>query len=309
MVGTVDVGVVIPTYFRNEGLLEAIDSVLAQTVQPTEIVVVDDSGEGHASDCRWSDDRITYLCLGENYGPQVAREIGLKRCDTEYIQLLDDDDRLRPDAIEKRLARFESEHVGVVYSGIRWDNGHVASPRKRDTDDILAAALSFDIAACTTSNMLINRSYLDAIRPLTGEYTGAGDLALTIWLAEQTKFAFVDEPLLEARGNHDSLGISEQAIRSRFHIIEDFEWLYAQHPPPVKRRALADTYALLGRRRLRDRRWSASAIVAFGRAAYLDPERTSYRSGEFISSIGGRPTRQMAARVSDMINARRNALE
>lgn len=301
MVATTDIGVIIPTYYRNELLAETLRSIRNQTITPQEIIVVDDSGTGHAEDICLPYEEITYLSLTENSGPQIAREIGLQHSEARYVQFLDDDDRLREDAMEKRISVLNSNgDLGVVYSGIWWDNGRIDRPRRADTNDILAAALAFDIAGCTTSNMLFDRSYIDPVRPLTGKYTGAGDLALSIWLADRTEFEFVHEPLLLARGAHDSLGVSWDAIKSRFAIIEDFSELYDRYPSTVKRRALADTYALEGRRHLRNRRWSASAIRTFARAAYHEPGISPFRMGEFLSSIGGRPTRTLASRVATL---------
>ena len=294
-----DISVIIPTYYRNETLVEAIESQLSQTIEPAEIIVIDDSGEAHAEEVCRQYDEVYYVPLDENQGPQVAREIGLQNCSGQFVQFFDDDDSLRKDAYEKRLDLLSGDgNVGVVYSGIQWDDGRKDRPAETDTGDILAAALAFDIDACTTSNMLIQRKYLETLRPITGEYTGAGDLALNIWLAEQCEFDFVDEPLLQARGTRDSLGVSEQAIESRFRIIEDFEDLYDQYPRTVKNQALSDTYSLEGRRHLTDNVWSASAIGSFARAAYYEPGISSFRIVELIAALGGRPTRDLASWVS-----------
>ena len=293
-----DVAVIIPTYFRNDTLLDAIASVLEQTTPPAEVLVIDDSGERHAADTCAEFVDVTYLPLDENQGPQRAREIGLSNSTSQYVQFFDDDDRLREDAIEKRRDVMDAENdIGVVYSAIQWDHGGIDRPRPNDVEDSLASALAFDIAACTTSNMLIDRRYLEPIRPITGRYTGAGDLALAIWLAEQCLFAYVDEPLLLARATDSSLGVSIQAIESRSAIIEDFDEQYARYPDHVKRRAIADTWSLEGRRHLAEHPWSARAIHAFARAVYAEPGGSPYRWAELVSSFGGRPTRELAVRM------------
>jgi glycosyltransferase involved in cell wall biosynthesis len=101
------VSIVTPVYNRFEFLHDAVESVLAQTYPNVEIVVVDD---GSASDVRphleGYDGRLTF-CRMENGGPAAARNHGLRLAHGEFVVFLDDDDTLRPDALEKLVAAAE----------------------------------------------------------------------------------------------------------------------------------------------------------------------------------------------------------
>ena len=120
------VSVVIPTYSRNDTLSNAIDSVLGQTYQNLEIIVVDDN----PADSEWrksteelmakyaDDHRIRYLKNKENLGGAGARNVGIKAANGEYIAFLDDDDIYFEERIEKQLECFLnnlSEKLALVF--------------------------------------------------------------------------------------------------------------------------------------------------------------------------------------------------
>ena len=121
------VSVIIPTYNRPNYLREAVDSVFAQTYHSIEILVIDDgSSDGgvltrSALKPYLSSDpqtpKITYL-YQKNSGlvPAVNRGLGLAR--GEYIQRLDDDDRLLPEKIARSVEVFRAcPAVGLVATG------------------------------------------------------------------------------------------------------------------------------------------------------------------------------------------------
>jgi glycosyltransferase involved in cell wall biosynthesis len=97
------VSVVIPTYNAADRICRAIDSVLAQTCQPLEIVVIDDGSEDDtplriaAYDQRQTT-TIVYRRTS-NKGAATARNLGNRTARGDYVLLLDADDRLLPDGI------------------------------------------------------------------------------------------------------------------------------------------------------------------------------------------------------------------
>lgn len=108
------VSVVIPTYSRNITLSRAIDSVLEQTHQNLEIIVVDDN----PPDSEWrvstqklmqqyaDNEKIHYIQNAKNMGGSRARNEGIKAANGEYIAFLDDDDEYFSEKIEKQLHCF-----------------------------------------------------------------------------------------------------------------------------------------------------------------------------------------------------------
>ncbi len=97
---------IIPVYNQAEYLGEALDSVLHQTVAPTEVIVVDD-GSTDAIDAalRPYRDRVRVLQQA-NRGPAVARNAGIRIATGEWLSFLDGDDVWDPTKLERQLAVF-----------------------------------------------------------------------------------------------------------------------------------------------------------------------------------------------------------
>jgi glycosyltransferase involved in cell wall biosynthesis len=110
------VSVVIPCYNQAHFLVEAIESVRAQTVSDVEIIVVDD---GSTDDTVAVARRSGVQCVTQrNQGQGTARNHGLSLARGEFIVFLDSDDRLRPQALETGL-RLLREHPDCVLTAGR----------------------------------------------------------------------------------------------------------------------------------------------------------------------------------------------
>ena len=109
------VSVVIPAYNQAQYLRQAIDSVLAQTYQNFEIIVVDDgSTDDTAAIAKSYGDRITYL-YQENLGLAGARNTGIRHAQNKLIGLLDADDEWLPQYLERMTALATEERDAAVY--------------------------------------------------------------------------------------------------------------------------------------------------------------------------------------------------
>lgn len=110
------VSVVIPTYNRGSKIAATLDSALAQTLAPLEIIIVDDGSTDGTPD--WIEvhygDRVC-LIRQNNGGVARARNRGLDEARGEYIAFLDHDDLWLPQKLEKQRAAFDNSQVGVAY--------------------------------------------------------------------------------------------------------------------------------------------------------------------------------------------------
>ncbi|MBK1724687.1 glycosyltransferase family A protein [Thiocystis violacea] len=111
------VSVIVPTFNRARYLGECIDSLLAQTIQAFEILVVDDGSEDETAErVAAYGDRVRYVCK-ENGGKPSALNFGIPLTHGEFLWILDDDDVALPHAIEQRLETFNDyPEAGFVYS-------------------------------------------------------------------------------------------------------------------------------------------------------------------------------------------------
>jgi glycosyltransferase involved in cell wall biosynthesis len=112
------VSVVIPTYNRADLLRQAIDSVLAQTYRPLELVVVDDgSTDGTPELLRSYGERLVAI-RQRNQGGTAARNAGTQRARGAFLNWLDHDDLMRPDKIARQMQVFRAQPaLGLVHCG------------------------------------------------------------------------------------------------------------------------------------------------------------------------------------------------
>jgi len=110
------VACVIPTYKRPDGLLAAINSVLAQEYRDFIIIVVDD---GAGLPPLPKDPRIFAVSLSRNCGiAGLVRNVGIRLTRSEVIAFLDDDNIWRPDHLSKAVAALELGS-DLVYTAVR----------------------------------------------------------------------------------------------------------------------------------------------------------------------------------------------
>jgi len=118
------VSVTIPTYNRARLVVEAVESVLAQTYSRLEVIVVDD---GSTDDTPQAlrlfarDERFTCLRRPENRGRSHARNVGLERAKGEYLAFLDSDDRWDASYLETMIGYLEAHpEVDLAWAFIRF---------------------------------------------------------------------------------------------------------------------------------------------------------------------------------------------
>lgn len=115
-----DVSVIIPYYNRERFIDQALQSVLAQTLEPLEIIIVNDCS---SESSRRYLDRYSGLCrivdLPKNVGLAGARNAGIEVARGEFIALLDDDDICMPERLEVQR-KYMEEHpdCAVVHSSV-----------------------------------------------------------------------------------------------------------------------------------------------------------------------------------------------
>lgn len=98
---------IVPVFNGERYLGEALDSILGQTYQSLEIIVVDDgSTDGTATVASNYGDRIRYF-FQSNSGPTAARNLGLDVAQGEFVAFLDSDDLWHKEKLSRQMACFE----------------------------------------------------------------------------------------------------------------------------------------------------------------------------------------------------------
>ena len=119
------VSIIIPCYKQAEYMAETIDSALAQTYRPIEVVVVNDgSPDGTEKVARGYGDRIVYLHR-ENGGLSAARNTGIARAIGFYFKFLDSDDQLHPEQVARQVEALAGREDCASLTAVRlYRDGH-----------------------------------------------------------------------------------------------------------------------------------------------------------------------------------------
>ncbi|MBU6461141.1 MAG: glycosyltransferase [Bradyrhizobium sp.] len=239
------VAVIIPTFNQARFLGDAINSALAQTRLPDEIIVVDDGS---------TDDPATVvaqfpnvrLIRQENRGLSGARNTGLRNAAASYVLFLDADDRLMPRAVEAGLACIASRpDCAFVYGGFRpiSENGRIIGPDYVDSIDGNAHLAFLRRGFSTPSMVLFRRDCLLEINGFDETLRRVEDRDLYLRLTQKYPIAGHKEIVTEYRmhGQNTSSNRVEQ-LKALFQIFKQYEARNA--PDPLTLSALREGRAL-----------------------------------------------------------------
>ncbi len=117
------ISVIIPSYNRAQVLTKAVQSVLAQTAPPLEIIIVDDgSTDDTARQCAAMGAAVRYF-RKDNGGVSSARNFGIRQAQGDWLAFLDSDDEWFPDKLEKQWQAIAAQTSDACFTGICQDDG------------------------------------------------------------------------------------------------------------------------------------------------------------------------------------------
>jgi len=177
------VSAIIPTHNRAELLERAIDSVLDQTWQNIEIIVVDDASDDSTPDLlerlQKEHKNLKSIRNNESKGAAASRNIAIQNSSGEFIAGLDDDDFWRPKRVEYLLDEFEEGYAAVT-SNDRMDFGGKEIVWKKKPVITLQDLLFYNQVG---NQILTKREYLEAVGGYDENLPSAQDYDLWIRLA------------------------------------------------------------------------------------------------------------------------------
>lgn len=236
------VSIVFTSYNHSEYLQQALESIINQTHQNFELIIVDDfSTDGSREILRGYQDheKIKLHLLDKNTGSYVkASNYGARFAEGEYLLFAQCDDFADPRQVEFLLkALFENETVGVAYSRsnmVDKDNHIFADDyrgRERKfrlkckTDTIISSLemrrfLSFSCVLPNLSAALLRRELYVKVGGIPEKYQVAADWAFWLSLSELTDFYYISKPLNNFRQH-------ETTIRNKVKIQKQILEIYA----------------------------------------------------------------------------------
>ena len=223
------ISVIIPSYNRIQTLIRAIDSVLDQTSEVDEIIVVDDGSTDHSSIQISQSYPSIKLIRQSNQGVSAARNAGIMQARFEWIALLDSDDTWMPDKISTiRQAQQRQPEYLLFHSDEIWvRNGVRVNPMDKHRK---SGGWIFDqcleLCVISPSAVVLHRSLLQSVDYFDETLPACEDYDLWLKICHQYPVAFVDRPLITKYGGHnDQLsgrywGMDRFRIRSLHRLLE-----------------------------------------------------------------------------------------
>lgn len=217
------VTVVMPTYNHAQFIGDAVKSVLDQTYENLELIIVDNYSKDNTEDiiASFEDTRIEYRKFRNNGIIAASRNLGINKSRGKYIAFLDSDDMWKPTKIEKQIELLENnDNIFLVYTRyIVMKNGTFSKilPKRRKLRSgnvFISLFLSNNFIGSSTvllRNILKENNLFDTDIKLRA----IEDYALWLKIAKNKHVAYIDEPLVVYRehGSNTSIGIMPYLFR------------------------------------------------------------------------------------------------
>ena len=194
------VSIIIPCYNAQNFIVETIESVLNQSHQDFEVIILNDGSQDNSEDAilDFTDSRIHYV-KKENTGVSDTRNIGLSLAQGNFVLFLDADDVLSSSFLEKRLNQFQKEPKALFSCGkvvkINEDGRLITGFFRGTSDEIYKDILLYNPEVITCpSNYLIRKDILDKYRlTFNASLSSTADRFFLIELATYGNGTYIEE--------------------------------------------------------------------------------------------------------------------
>lgn len=227
------ISVVIPCYNRRDRILASVESVLGQSYDNLELLVVDDgSTDGTAALFEnYPDKRLRFLRYEENRGACHARNYGAERATGKYLAFQDSDDVWHRDKLEKQLRHLGETGADMSFCGMNRisESGsrfyypvHPFHPAQ-GLEEMLAENRA------GTQTMLMQRAVWEALR-FDESFRRYQDWDFSIRAAKDFRLAYLPEALVDSAVGEDSISAAVKSYPALVHLYEKHQALYRAYP-------------------------------------------------------------------------------
>jgi len=230
-----EITVIIPTYNNANFIAAAIDSVLEQTFQNFELIIVDDGSTDSTQQIVEKyvkcESRITYIYQDNSGGAARPKNIGIKHAKGIYIAILDADDIWLPSKLEKqmRLIKKSPAKVGIIGCSYFLKQDEVVNGKVYVNmySDQLRNILLRDYLG-PGSSMIYKKSVFDAVGLFDENLRTSQDWEMRIRILQSYHVAIVNEPLVTYRLHENNISKVSVAVRDNDYkyIFNKYKSLY-----------------------------------------------------------------------------------
>jgi glycosyltransferase involved in cell wall biosynthesis len=284
------VSVIIPTYNRDNFIRSAIISVLNQTYQDYDIVIVDDGSTDNTELVvnSFSCSKIKYIRHKKNMGEAESRNTGITNSNSEFIAFIDDDDEWMPDKLElqiKLMSQCEVQ-IGGIYTGvltIDMESGKIVDkliPHKRGYiyNDLLVENCVF-----TPSTILLKVECFKKVGLFDRTIKYGPDYDMWVRISKEYHYEYIKEPLVKyyihknkLSGNYPKyIEGAEEILKKYGEVLSKHKMAHSRHLFELGLAYCECDMALKGRK-------------ALMKAIYLYPWERRYYTNFCLSLLGSK---------------------
>lgn len=220
------ISVIIPTYNRENVIIESVQSVLKQTFDNIELIVVDDNSDDSTAETIKTiiDDRLYYYKLDRNYGAGYARNFGIKKAKGEFIAFQDSDDIWHKTKLEKQMSLLSSlpSEYAVVFCSLKTDYGKgiIPCPSLKITNGYLFKKLK-KVNFISTQTILCKKKVLLEVGGFDESLPAVEDWDLALKISKLYKIAHLKEVLVDLRISKNSITKNHSRVLDAMYLLFD----------------------------------------------------------------------------------------
>lgn len=219
------VSVVMPTYNYAQFIGDAIRSVLDQTYDNIELIIIDNYSEDNTEDivASFGDARIKYKKFRNNGIIAASRNVGINESQGKYIAFLDSDDMWKPAKIEKQIELLErDDDIFLVYSRYiivkdgMFSRIHPKGKKLSSGNVFIPLFLSNNFIGSCTVLMKNDLEQNNFMFDTDIDLIAVEDYDLWLRIAKKKRIAYIDEPLAVYRehGSNTSMEIRPLLLKN-----------------------------------------------------------------------------------------------
>jgi len=202
------VSVIIPTFNREKTIERAVLSVLNQTYENLECLVIDDGSSDRTRDILHSidDSRLKIYFLEKNSGVSAARNFGVRQSRGDWVALLDSDDEWLPNKLEIQLSYSKKNpEIPLIHGEEIWirkgKRVNAKKIHKKSGGKIFSRCLH--LCLISPSATLMKKSLYEEMKGFNEEYPVCEDYELWLRITSQYEIGFIEEPIIVKYGGHE----------------------------------------------------------------------------------------------------------
>lgn len=229
------VTVVMPAYNAEKYLAESIESVLAQTFDDLELLIIDDGSTDRTAEIANSycqqDNRVK-LFSQENHGVSTSRNKGICLNNSKFVAFIDADDKWFSDKLAVHLNHFHLDaYLGISFARVEFlspdgTTGQIASGR---LNQLQPQHFLYENPTITTSNLVVRREVFQEIGYFDQSMSYAEDLdfILRVICSGKWKINGIDQVLMGYRTTEGGLSSNLYCMQEGWEILIDKTRKYA----------------------------------------------------------------------------------